>query len=69
MDSLSSEVSLGNTTFGLSYDDNSTYEEQVAALPDPLVNGGLDLAIRISSNRIYLPPDSMAKGKVRVVSG
>lgn len=57
----------------LSYDDRTTYEEQVAAIPvsaEPLEgmgSGGNSLAGRIGKNKIYLPPNTVLKGKVRVV--
>ena len=54
----------------LSYDEGISYEEQVAALPPELPRSEPpSLAGRISTNKVYLPPESMLKAKVRVVSG
>lgn len=69
MDAYTEEVSYGDNTIDLSYDEDMTYEEQVAALPsEEPPNEPSGLKSRISSNKVYLPPESLSKGKVRVVS-
>lgn len=71
MEIYTEDVSYGDNSLPLSYDDATTYEEQVAALPveETPRSHALELASRISANRVYLPPESSLKGKVRVVSG
>ena len=70
MDAYTEEVSYGDNSFALSYDQETTYEEQVAALPPEVPRSeSTGLKSRISANKIYLPPESITKGKVRVVSG
>ena len=60
---LAEDISYGEGA--LSYAEDTTYEEQVAALPvleDSTLAG---LKNRISNHKVYLPPASMTKGKVR----
>ncbi|KAI5122184.1 hypothetical protein M0805_007081 [Coniferiporia weirii] len=64
MDIYTDDTSYGDDSLALSYDDATTYEEQVAALP---VEKGrrsraTELASRIT-NRVYLPPESLSKAK------
>ena len=77
MDAYAGEISYDNAG-GLSYDDTTTYEEQVAQIPveattnsalDVALGGGGGLASRISSNKAYLAPESAASVKVRLVIG
>ncbi|KAL5527098.1 hypothetical protein ACEPAG_5889 [Sanghuangporus baumii] len=64
MDAYAEEVPEFNISTSLSYDEGITYEEQVAALPPELPrNESSALAGRISTNKVYLPPESMSKGK------
>lgn len=73
------EDAYNDTLGGLSYDDQTTYEEQVAQIPlemRPVVDAGEvafalggGLASRISTNKAYLAPVSVARVKVRLVSG
>ncbi|KAL5530442.1 hypothetical protein ACEPAF_6700 [Sanghuangporus sanghuang] len=64
MDAYVEEVPEVNISTSLSYDEGITYEEQVAALPPELPrNESSALAGRISMNKVYLPPESMSKGK------
>ena len=72
MDLSQEDISYGDntfsTSFALSYADDTTYEEQVAALPPmpaPEESAANGLKGRISRNKVYLPPESMTKGKVR----
>jgi hypothetical protein len=66
------DVSYGENTFSesfaLSYADDTTYEEQVAAIPShPRIAADAlaGLKSRISKHKVYLPPENMMKGKVR----
>ena len=76
MDAYAGEISYDNAG-GLSYDDTTTYEEQVAQIPVEATNSALDVALggggglasRISSNKAYLAPESAARVKVRLVIG
>ena len=76
MDAYAGEISYDNAG-GLSYDDTTTYEEQVAQIPVEAANSALDVALggggglasRISSNKAYLAPESAARVKVRLVIG
>ncbi|THH11255.1 hypothetical protein EW145_g760 [Phellinidium pouzarii] len=65
MDIYTEDVSYGDSSFPLSYDDVSTYEEQVATLSveETPRSQALELASRISANKVYLPPESLLKGK------
>lgn len=70
------DISYGDntfsTSFALSYAEDTSYEEQVAALPPiPILEESATdgLKGRISRNKVYLPPESMTKGKVRDTFG